>query len=1006
MLLAPTLGMLVFAALSIEHSLDGLPSTRRADRGAEVMSAIDDVIAALQKERGLSVAFVRSQQGRFGSALKTQRQATDLAVATYNALPKRHTKALNAGAFHDSLANLTTIRGAIDTAPETDAAVAYTNTIATGLHLVHRSLRHVEPGAPTHTEAFMALNWSQEAAGRQRATLTGMLAAERFSLRDYLQLSENSLLFDQKLVEFEYSASEEDRRAVSAVMLSPAFLDLKVKLARTKDKLRMAEIAGSIRQQGGFQGLIHNFKNYVLRGEAKYRQRFNDRYSAIAAHIEELYALADSPDTLAQVTVIKRTFSKYRENLDVVTRMHNAGNNVREIDAAVQVDDAPIAQALTALETSFLDGDLDQWWRVATTGIDLIVSINAKSVAKLQRQTAAASAAAGRKVLLSVCLAALAVLTALLLGWGVLRTISPLQEVTHRLNSMARGQYDADTFAVEGTDEISELASAYNALTEGLERLAVRGTKVARGDIGTDVETRSEPQRKEGIDTRGPLAESIAKLEHSQARLGVLAMTIADDDLQDPILDEEFNGVLGEAFSAMTDKLRILARQAQAIADGDLQHSVLSTTTKGDLGTAFHEMIKSLKTLAAQVQAISAGDLSDEILDIEVAGDLGGQVRVLGRDLASMHQQLLAAERMSSMGAMAAGIGHEINNPLSYVLANITWVREQLQGDISEDLLEALDEATQGAERVRDITRDLNVFTRTQSDSAEPTNIIEVIESSIRMAHGYLFNHANLRREFDDDLPLVSANSGKLGQVLLNLIVNAAQSIPKDGPAGNIVIKVSRDGSRVVVAIADDGAGIPPEIEERIFEPFFSTKRDRGTGLGLAICNQIITSFGGEIGASRNSERGATFTIALPMAPETANARKVDSAEESVTSAGPLRVLIVDDDKRVAKTMARILRSHDVTVVYDGRNALNACSENDYDVVFCDLMMPGMTGMQFHAHLHEQCSHLATKVIFLTGGAFTSEMQNFVGETDQPVLHKPVMPQEVVRHLAMMTQPS
>lgn len=555
-----------------------------------------------------------------------------------------------------------------------------------------------------------------------------------------------------------------------------------------------------------------------------------------------------------------------------------------------------------------------------------------------------------------------------------------------RLHDLAAGHYDVQTqLEVTGSDEISDLAKAYNALTDGLAKLTLRGAKVARGEL--------RPQNDGGgvdtIDTHGALAEAFMTLERNQAKLGTMARTIASDDLNNPLLDDHVVGVLGESFAEMTKTLRGLASQAHAIADGQLSHPALANPGSGDLGTAFHEMIQSLKILESQVEAIAHGRLGAEVLTQEVPGDLGELVAMLAHDLSSMKEQLLISERMSSMGVLAAGIGHEINNPLSYVLANVEWVHDELvDSDVDPEFIEALGEAKQGAQRVREITRDLNVFTRSQEGSTEPTDVLQVMESAIRMAMSQLRGHMELHRDFSATSATM-ASEGKLGQVFLNLIINASQSIPKE-QNGHIYLRVRQHHSKIVVSIADDGPGIPPEIESKIFEPFFSTKKKAGTGLGLAICRQIITGFGGTIRAEATPGGGATFIIELALAEETTQASRPDLSIAAQDSE-QLRILVVDDDEGVAGAVKRLIASHEVTMVHSGDDALAASQKEEFDIVLCDLMMPGMTGMELFERWQQESPGLSSKVIFLTGGAFSLEMRSFIESTKRPVLHKPVL---------------
>ena len=499
---------------------------------------------------------------------------------------------------------------------------------------------------------------------------------------------------------------------------------------------------------------------------------------------------------------------------------------------------------------------------------------------------------------------------------------------------------------------------------------------LARGQVS--VATEAPPATR--INTRGSLANSFTKVEHSQQQLGKLAQTIANDDLSNLILDEHIDGVLGEALLDMTETLRGFATQARAIASGDLHDMSLAETGEGTLGTAFREMVVSLQLLATQVRAISLGQLDDEVLKSQAAGELGQQVSRLAGDIRSMQEQLLISERMSSMGMLAAGIGHEINNPLSYILGNLEWIHgEMIDAGLSVDLLDAIAETREGAERIRLITRDLNVFTRNHEMEPEPTDIGLVMESAIRIASGGMLTDVVLERDFAPVSPVLGTD-GKLGQVFLNLIINAAQAIGKS--PGTISVSIAQQESSVIVKVADTGPGIPPAIQGEIFEPFFSTKSKAGTGLGLAICKQIIMEFGGSIRAE-SDESGATFIVELQATDSVVRDTPQEPEEPTVS----LHILVVDDDKGTARAIARMLNTYDVEIAESGEEALRACDNTAFDVILCDLMMPGMDGMQL---FHKLPPELTQKVIFITGGAFTPKLHAFIKDTARPVLHKPV----------------
>jgi PAS domain S-box-containing protein len=288
-----------------------------------------------------------------------------------------------------------------------------------------------------------------------------------------------------------------------------------------------------------------------------------------------------------------------------------------------------------------------------------------------------------------------------------------------------------------------------------------------------------------------------------------------------------------------------------------------------------------------------------EVISIPIFFDDMPCTLVHARDLTErkrLEAQLVMADRLGSVGRLAATVGHEINNPLAYVLANLELALERLgaaptvgaragrpaEAAPADDALDALDarraaeiaemlrEAREGAERVRSIVRDLKVFSRGDSDERARIDPRRVLDSCVNMATGEIRHRARLVKRYEDT-PRVLANESRLGQVLLNLLINAAHAIPEDATEPQeITVSTSTDPrGRVVIEVRDTGVGMTDEVLQHIFEPFFTTKPGGlGTGLGLSICQSIVTTLGGEITVESAPGRGTSFRVFLPPAPE------------------------------------------------------------------------------------------------------------------------------------------
>ena len=375
--------------------------------------------------------------------------------------------------------------------------------------------------------------------------------------------------------------------------------------------------------------------------------------------------------------------------------------------------------------------------------------------------------------------------------------------------------------------------------------------------------------------------------------------------------------------------------------------------------------------------------------------------RARRRETLELQSQLILADRLVSVGTLAAGAAHEINNPLTYVIANLEFaarlVGQPLPADINAAaesrarLRRALAYAREGAERVRQIVKNLRTFSRGDEDRRGPVLVEDVVESSIDMAWNEIRHRARLVREFSP-VPAVMANEARLGQVFLNLLVNAAQAIPEGHVADHRVRVVTREqGDRVVVEISDTGAGIAPDVVERIFDPFFTTKPvGEGIGLGLSICHGIVANLGGEIQVESAPGRGSTFRVLLPASTRV----HVDDPSRPPRPALPprrARVLLVDDEANLRTSLAQILGAeHEVREVGSGAEVLELLHAGErYDVLLCDLMMPEMSGIDLFDAIERLDAAQARRVIFLTGGAFTPRAQEFMARVPNTRLEKP-----------------
>jgi CheY-like chemotaxis protein len=395
--------------------------------------------------------------------------------------------------------------------------------------------------------------------------------------------------------------------------------------------------------------------------------------------------------------------------------------------------------------------------------------------------------------------------------------------------------------------------------------------------------------------------------------------------------------------------------------------------------------------------------------------------------IAAAERANMVAERLASLGTLASGIAHEINNPLTYVLANLETATTLIEGDFDETrrnaLGELLRETLEGAERMRRIVHELRLFSRVEDEAVGGIDLHDTIDRVVTMVGNEVRHRAKLVREYST-IPLVAATSSRASQIVGNLLVNAAQSIP-EGRAEHNEIRVrtwveavpaasgtslerSADGPKrehrsnqvVVLSISDTGAGIPEDLHRRVFDPFFTTKPvGKGTGLGLSICHKIVRELGGELTLVSAPGQGTTFRVALPAWSADDAPRLLAPLANGLDAPGKKRgrVLVVDDEQAVCRLVARTLgRDHEVLAFTSANEALaRVFSEDSFDAIVCDLMMPETTGMDVHDELVKRGHPLAGRILFLTGGAFGDRATTFLEDMARPRLYKPFSSNEL-----------
>ncbi|MDX2094163.1 MAG: PAS domain S-box protein [Kofleriaceae bacterium] len=376
--------------------------------------------------------------------------------------------------------------------------------------------------------------------------------------------------------------------------------------------------------------------------------------------------------------------------------------------------------------------------------------------------------------------------------------------------------------------------------------------------------------------------------------------------------------------------------------------------------------------------------LTMEIASIQMNFQEGPAVVVVGRDITerkALQLRLAEADRMASIGTLAAGIAHEINNPLTYVALNLEGVHRALGAltarggtlspEVAAELYDKISAAIEGTGRVSEIVTGLRRFAHSDQSPKGPIDVARAIEAAVRLIDHELRLRARLVLE-QRATRGVLANEGRLTQVLVNLLSNASQAIPEGQADRHSITIRSWDSTECVhISVTDTGIGIPPDVIPRVFDPFFTTKDPgAGVGLGLAISHGIITGYGGSIEVSSAPGQGTTFNVSLP------------ASDSDVTAPVPLatiavpppaiarhRVLVVDDEAMIRKVVRQVLgEDYEVEPVASGRAAIERLAQSgDVDVVLCDLSMPDVSGVDVYKWVEENRPELCERMIFSSG---------------------------------------
>ena len=401
-----------------------------------------------------------------------------------------------------------------------------------------------------------------------------------------------------------------------------------------------------------------------------------------------------------------------------------------------------------------------------------------------------------------------------------------------------------------------------------------------------------------------------------------------------------------------------------------------------------------------------------------------GRVEIY-RDLTAQRvfqSKLLQTEKLAALGQMVSGIAHELSNPLTSILG---YAQRLLSHQEATGRTEEARQIYQEAERASSILRQLLLNARETLPERRTVSLNEIVVQTVELQR-FSLEAEKIGVEFDLDpgLPALHGDFGQLQQVLMNLVGNSRQAIEQQGRGGTIRVRTRKiSEQRMLLEVQDDGPGVPQAILARIFDPFFTTKPPGvGTGLGLAIVLSVVREHGGKVNVLNPPEGGAVFQIELPAAavrtqgqaandsqelrktllPETAQATgREDRPAVRVNTGKGSRVLVVEDEPTVARLIADVLEDEgfQVDVLLDGREALNRAGRETYDLVICDMKMPGLDGQHFYKSLVRAGNPLRQQFLFVTGDIVGVQTREFLKHNGLPHVAKPFRVEELTERV-------
>jgi PAS domain S-box-containing protein len=374
-------------------------------------------------------------------------------------------------------------------------------------------------------------------------------------------------------------------------------------------------------------------------------------------------------------------------------------------------------------------------------------------------------------------------------------------------------------------------------------------------------------------------------------------------------------------------------------------------------------------------------------------------------EIERQREALQQSEKMAAFGSLLAGVAHELNNPLSIVIGNALLLAEETEGS---GLAERARRVQAAAERCGRIVRSFLAMARQRQAEMRPTKVQALVDASLALlAYSMRTSGVTLEQDIAADMPALMCDPDQIIQVLTNLLTNSRQALEERAQPRRVRLTARADAEWAHIEVADNGPGIEEAARSRVFDPFFTTKPvGAGTGIGLAVSRGIVEAHGGTLRLAAPDGEGACFVIRLPVARDSAHLSDLDGAVGVPPRLTPVTrtALVVDDEPEIGELLAEMLKKLGLRfeVKASGEAAQAALMQRDYDVVLCDLRLPGLDGPALYDWIAEHRPHLCSRTAFITADTLGASSRRFLARAGRPVLEKPFVPAELRRLLAQL----